>query len=49
VKKQLVEILALPELYVRFVALYELHKLESEELTTKGEALRGYVAEYIEI
>jgi predicted nucleotidyltransferase len=48
VKKQLVEILALPDLYECFVALYEVHDLESDELVVKGELLRGCVEEYIQ-
>lgn len=47
VKKQLVEILGLPDLYKRFVALYEVQHLESEELAVKGEQLREYIEEYI--
>ena len=47
VKKQLVEILELPDLYQHFIELYQVHNLESDELTRKGEQLRGYVAEYV--
>ena len=48
VKKQLVEILGLPDLYKQFVALYEVHALESDELITKGQQLRQYLATYVE-
>lgn len=47
VKKQLVEMLNLPDLYRGFVQLYQVAALESSELVEKGEQLRGYVAEYI--
>lgn len=48
IKKQLVEILNLPDLYRHFVALYEVQALESDELIVKREQLRHYVARYIE-
>ncbi len=48
IKEQLVEILGMPDLYAHFVNLYEVHTLESEELTRKGELLREYVAAYVE-
>jgi hypothetical protein len=48
VKKQLVEILDLPDLYKHYVSLHEVHALESDELTTKGQLLREYIAGYIE-
>jgi predicted nucleotidyltransferase len=48
VKKQLVEILNLPDLYASFVALYEVHDLESDELVEKGKQLREYIARYVE-
>jgi predicted nucleotidyltransferase len=48
VKKQLVEILDLPDLYQGFVALYAVHNLESDELTVKGQQLREYIAAYVE-
>ena len=48
VKKQLVEILDLPELYGEFVKLYEVQKLESEELTQKGAHLQALIAAYVE-
>lgn len=48
VKKQLVEMLELPNLYTRFVLLYEVQKLESDELTLKGRELEACIQEYIE-
>jgi predicted nucleotidyltransferase len=47
IKKQLVEILDLPDLYNQFVALYEVQALESNELITKGHQLREYTAIYV--
>jgi predicted nucleotidyltransferase len=47
VKKQLVEMLRLPELYSGFVQLYQVRALESDELVEKSEQLRGYVAKYV--
>jgi hypothetical protein len=47
VKKQIVEILNLPDLYPHFVALYEVHHLESDELTLKGQQLVGYIQKYL--
>lgn len=48
VKKQIIEILDLPDLYPRFVELYEVHQLESDELTHKGQQLEDYIKTYIE-
>lgn len=47
VKKQLVEILGMPDLYRDFVVLYEVHHLESEELTIKGQQLQELIASHI--
>lgn len=47
VKKQLVEILGLPDLYQHFVALHEIHALESDELTHKGHLLKNYIEDYV--
>lgn len=49
IQKQLVDILKLPDLYRHYVALYEIAQLESNELVEKGEQLRWYIAEYIEL
>lgn len=49
IKKQLVEVLGMPELYHRFVALHEVHALESNELVYKGHLLRGYLEEYVDL
>ena len=48
VKKQLVEILGMPDLYREFVALYEIHQLESDELTVKGRRLQETIARYVQ-
>lgn len=48
IKKQLVEMLDMPELYVHFVTLYEVQKLESNELTLKGQQLEACIQDYIE-
>jgi hypothetical protein len=48
VKKQILEILELPDLYPAFVALYEVHHLESDELTHKGQQLSALIAHYID-
>ena len=47
VKKQIVEILQLPELYKNFVSLYEVSNLESDELVSKGEKLHNLLNQYI--
>jgi predicted nucleotidyltransferase len=49
VKKQLVEILGLPDLYQHFVALYEVRALESNELIVKGQLLNEYIEQYVEV
>lgn len=48
VKKQLVEILNMPDLYQQFVALYQIRDLESNELIEKGKQLRYTIATTIE-
>ena len=48
VKKQLVEILDLPDLYPQFVALYQISDLESNELIEKGRQLRYTIETYID-
>ncbi len=47
VEYELVEILKMPELYRRFVLLYELQKLESDELIDKGKRLRELFKKYV--
>lgn len=47
VKKQLVEILQLPELYTEYVKLYELNNLESNELIEKSKSLDLLIEKYI--
>lgn len=47
IKKQLVEILELPELYKDFVSLYEIKHLESDELTHKSKKLQELMNKYI--
>ncbi|MCL5010624.1 MAG: hypothetical protein M1127_00190 [Patescibacteria group bacterium] len=49
VKKQIVEILQLPELYKDFVSLYEISNLESDELMSKGEKLHNLLNQHINI
>ena len=49
IKKQLVEILGLPDLYQQFVALYEIQALESDELIVKGQRLNETIEHYIEL
>jgi len=49
VKKQIVEVLRLPELYKEFVTVYEISKLESDELVHKGNMLKKLLDQYIKI
>lgn len=49
VKKQIVETLQLPELYKDFASLYEIHKLESDELVRKSEKLHNLLNQYIKV
>lgn len=47
VKYELVEILKLPALYRQFISLYQLKKLESNELVTKGRQLHSLFKKYV--
>ncbi len=48
VEYEVKEILQLPKLYKEFVSLYQVKKLESNELVRKGEKLRKLVKKYID-
>jgi len=47
IKEQLIEILHKPELYKEFVALYEIKKLESNELVLKASKLKKLAKKYL--
>ena len=47
VEYELIEILKMPELYREFVPLYELQKLESDELVSKGKHLHNLFKKYV--
>lgn len=47
IEYELVEILKIPKLYREFVSLYELQKLESDELINKGKRLQDLYKKYI--
>jgi predicted nucleotidyltransferase len=47
IKKQIVEILELPELYKEFVSIHEIKHLESDELIEKGKKLQSLIDKYI--
>lgn len=47
IKKQLVEILDLPDVYKQLVSVYEVSDLEGDDLITNSEKLRKLVEEYV--